>query len=260
MSKIEAKDLKDYEDRNNFRNFKNMKAKFETKIASDMKHNGEIVDVLGILTGTDRFNYRYIVRFNDGTIDDNIYTNEVDFDFGKKEYMQMKDIKGNEDLHEIAKRIKFENASCYVPKNITRKQFLQDIKSEIEWYMEFVDSPVSKTILEQEYLKILKIEEMEMKETKNMKEYEKVIDKRNTIQNAFAINYLLQNGRNNLLDDKYFSEILEKVDNNKNSFATPQYQKEAMKIARRMAGLTDKQFCEYIYDKVKEEKKLQRNR
>ena len=163
MSKIEAKDLKDYEDRNNFRNFKNMKAKFETKIASDMKHNGEIVDVLGILTGTDRFNDRYIVRFNDGTIDDNIYTNEVDFDFGKKEYMQMKDIKGNEDLHEIAKRIKFENASCYVPKNITRKQFLQDIKSEIEWYMEFVDSPVSKTILEQEYLKILKIEEMEMK-------------------------------------------------------------------------------------------------
>ena len=231
MSKIEAKDLKDYEDRNNFRNFKNMKAKFETKIASDMKHNGEIVDVLGILTGTDRFNDRYIVRFNDGTIDDNIYTNEVDFDFGKKEYMQMKDIKGNEDLHEIAKRIKFENASCYVPKNITRKQFLQDIKSEIEWYMEFVDSPVSKTILEQEYLKILKIEEMEMKETKNMKEYEKVIDKRNTIQNAFAINYLLQNGRNNLLDDKYFSEILEKVDNNKNSFATPQYQKEAMKIS-----------------------------
>lgn len=93
MSKIEAKDLKDYEDRNNFRNFKNMKAKFETKIASDMKHNGEIVDVLGILTGTDRFNDRYIVRFNDGTIDDNIYTNEVDFDFGKKEYMQMKDIK-----------------------------------------------------------------------------------------------------------------------------------------------------------------------
>ena len=231
MSKIEAKDLKDYEDRNNFRNIKNMKSKFETKIASDMKHNGEIVDVLGILTGTDRFNDRYIVRFNDGTIDDNIYTNEVDFDFGKKEYMQMKDIKGNEDLHEIAKRIKFENASCYVPKNITRKQFLQDIKSEIEWYMEFVDSPVSKTILEQEYLKILKIEEMEMKETKNMKEYEKVIDKRNTIQNAFAINYLLQNGRNNLLDDKYFSEILEKVDNNKNSFATPQYQKEAMKIS-----------------------------
>ena len=101
---------------------------------------------------------------------------------------------------------------------------------------------------------------MEMKKTKNMKEYEKVIDKRNTIQNAFAINYLLQNGRNNLLDDEYFNEMLEKAENNKNSFATPEYQKEAMKIARRMAKLTDKQFCEYIHDKVKEEKKLQRSR
>ena len=178
----------------------------------------------------------------------------------KDDYIQMKDIKGNEDLHAIAKRIKFENVRCYVPKNITRKQFLQDIKSEIEWYMEFVDSPVSKTILEEEYLKILKIEEMEMKKTKNMKEYEKVIDKRNTIQNAFAINYLLQNGRNNLLDDECFNEMLEKAENNKNSFATPEYQKEAMKIARRMASLTDKQFCEYIHDKVKEEKKLQRSR
>ena len=54
--------------------------------------------------------------------------------------------------------------------------------------------------------------------------------------------------------------MLEKAENNKNSFATPEYQKEAMKIARRMASLTDKQFCEYIHDKVKDEKKMQRSR
>lgn len=61
--------------------YRNQKAKFNTKIASDMKHNGEIVDVLGFLKGKDIYNDRYIVRFNDNTINDNIYSNELDFDY-----------------------------------------------------------------------------------------------------------------------------------------------------------------------------------
>lgn len=75
------------------------------------------------------------------------------------EYILMKDIKGNEDLHEIARNIKFEYDTCSMPKNTTRKQFIAEIKSEIEWYFDFVSPPVSKDILNQEYLKILKIEE-----------------------------------------------------------------------------------------------------
>ena len=46
-----------------------------------MKHNGEIVEVLGLLKGRDIYHDRYVVRFNDDTIDDNILTPELEFDF-----------------------------------------------------------------------------------------------------------------------------------------------------------------------------------
>ena len=57
------------------------KAMFNTKIASEMKHNGELVDVIGFIEGKDIYCDRYIVRFNDGTIDDNIMNIELNFDY-----------------------------------------------------------------------------------------------------------------------------------------------------------------------------------
>lgn len=174
------------------------------------------------------------------------------------EYILMKDIKGNEDLHEISRKIKFEDDTCSIPKSTTRKQFLAEIKSEIEWYFDFVSPPVSKEILNQEYLKILKIEDMERRKAKNMKNYEKVIDKRNSIQNGFALNILLQHGRNNLLNDKYYENMIKGA--NGTSLMTAEYQKEVCEIARNMAKLDDKSFCEYVYDKVKDSKKLERGR
>ena len=85
MSKIDKKTL-DYiskQDRK-YIGFKNVKALFQTKIVDDMKYNGEIVDVIGAIKGKDAFDDRYIVRFNDGTIDDNIYSTELDFDYVKE--------------------------------------------------------------------------------------------------------------------------------------------------------------------------------
>ena len=58
---------------------------FKTKIASDFHHNGEIVEVIGLLKGKDVFNDRYIVRFNDGTIDNNIMGIELNFDYEREE-------------------------------------------------------------------------------------------------------------------------------------------------------------------------------
>ena len=57
-------------DENNLKN--NKQARFNTKIASEIRHNGEIVDVLGFLKGKDIYNDRYIVRFNDGSMNDNV--------------------------------------------------------------------------------------------------------------------------------------------------------------------------------------------
>ena len=64
-------------DENNLKN--NKQARFNTKIASEIRHNGEIVDVLGFLKGKDIYNDRYIVRFNDGSMNDNVMANEFDF-------------------------------------------------------------------------------------------------------------------------------------------------------------------------------------
>ena len=101
MSKIDKNTLNYVckQDRN-YIGFKNVKALFQTKIVEDMKYNSEIVDVIGAIKGKDAFNDRYIVRFNDGTIDDNIYSTELDFDnvkeINQKESKQKKSKERNE--------------------------------------------------------------------------------------------------------------------------------------------------------------------
>lgn len=91
-----------------------------------------------------------------------------------------------------------------------------------------------------------------------MKSYENHISKSNSLTNTFALNTLLEVGRKNLLDNNYFEKMLNGV--NENSFMTADYQKEILKIAKNMAELKDKDLCEYIYDKVKTEKRLERGR
>lgn len=85
MSRIKESELYIYtEDNQDFESYDNQKALFKTKIASDMKYNGEIVEVIGLLKGKDIYNDRYIVRFKDGTIDNNIMSVELDFDYKKE--------------------------------------------------------------------------------------------------------------------------------------------------------------------------------
>ncbi len=54
------------------------KALFNSKIAAEMKHNGEVVDILDFRKGKDTFNDRYVVRFNDNTISNNIMAVELE--------------------------------------------------------------------------------------------------------------------------------------------------------------------------------------
>ena len=60
------------------------KALFRTKMESDMKHNGEIVDVIDFQKGKDIYSDRYTIKFNDGTIRDNIMSVELNFNYSKK--------------------------------------------------------------------------------------------------------------------------------------------------------------------------------
>ena len=85
MSRIKESELYIYtEDNENFESYDNQMALFKTKIVSDMKHNGEIVEVIGLLKGKDIYNDRYIFSFNDGSIDNNIMSVELDFDYKKE--------------------------------------------------------------------------------------------------------------------------------------------------------------------------------
>lgn len=78
---ITAEELKTFEEYDNFEKYENKKALFNTKIASDMRHNEEIVEVLGVLKGRDEDHDAYIVRFNDDTIEKNVMNYELKFDF-----------------------------------------------------------------------------------------------------------------------------------------------------------------------------------
>ena len=83
MNLIGEDDLKIIETDDNFIKYENKKAKFNTKIASDMKHNGEVVDVIGVIKGRDEYHDSYIVKFNDDTIEKNIMNVELQFDYVK---------------------------------------------------------------------------------------------------------------------------------------------------------------------------------
>ena len=93
-----------------------------------------------------------------------------------------------------------------------------------------------------------------------MKKYEELVDTKNTLQNKFALNTLLEVGRKNLLYEKYCKEMLDNIDKSNSAWMTSKYQRETFEIAMKMAKLSDKDFCEYIYDKRKEERKLGRGR
>lgn len=72
MNLINEEELKIIEDSYDYTKFKDKTALFETKIASDMRHNGEVIEVLGVIKGRNPEHDSYIVRFNDGTIEENV--------------------------------------------------------------------------------------------------------------------------------------------------------------------------------------------
>ena len=81
----------------------------------------------------------------------------------KDNYILIEDIKGNKDLHEIAKKIHFEDGMGYLPKTTTRKQFIDEIIGEINWQLEMSNPSVPKNVLTEELKNMIKIAEKEEK-------------------------------------------------------------------------------------------------
>lgn len=80
------------------------------------------------------------------------------------DYILIENIKGNKDLHEIAKKIKFEDGYGYLPKTTTRKQFINEIIGEIEWQFK-ASSQVPTKVLYEALEEITKIKEKELKKS-----------------------------------------------------------------------------------------------
>lgn len=95
-----------------------------------------------------------------------------------------------------------------------------------------------------------------------MKKYEEIIKGKDPFQCAMALEYLILNGRDNLLDDVYYQNLQDNIkdsDDTRRMF-TNGYALESLKIARDLSKLDTKELCEYIYDEEKlkqeQEKKL----
>ncbi len=95
-----------------------------------------------------------------------------------------------------------------------------------------------------------------------MKKYEEIIKKSDPFKNALALEYLLLNGRDNLLDDVYYQNLQDNIKDtdDKRRMFTNGYALDSLKLARDMAKLDTKELCEYIYDEEKYKRKQERSR
>lgn len=80
-----------------------------------------------------------------------------------KDFILVEDIKGNRDLHEIAKNIKFEDGTYYVPKTITRKKFIAELIGHIKHQLATNSPIIEKDILTSELKRLTKIWDKEKK-------------------------------------------------------------------------------------------------
>lgn len=84
-----------------------------------------------------------------------------------------------------------------------------------------------------------------------MREYKKVLGKNHYLQNDIALSILIDKGKEKLLDDKVYNEMLEYVKVNPNTFMTVDYQLECIKIARDMANMKKNDLYDFIKNEIK---------
>lgn len=63
-----------------------------------------------------------------------------------------------------------------------------------------------------------------------MREYQKVLGKNNPLQNQLALALLLEKGRENILNDKFYNAMLKNVEEKPNSFMTTDFKKNILKF------------------------------
>lgn len=85
--------------------------------------------------------------------------------------------------------------------------------------------------------------------------YKSILGRNNHMQNVMALNYLLDIGRSNLLNDEFYNKQLDEIENkykeNKgNPLMTKDFVIEALKISRQMATLDQKDIYAFIQNEI----------
>lgn len=85
-----------------------------------------------------------------------------------------------------------------------------------------------------------------------MKEYEKIINKNDKLQNTLALYVLLDHGRLNLLNKDYYNSLAEDIENkkHKNPFMTKEYEKQILDISVEMAKLEHNDIYDFIQTEI----------
>ncbi len=84
------------------------------------------------------------------------------------------------------------------------------------------------------------------------KNYKKVINRNDNIQNIAAMYILLDHGRVNLLDKEYYDGLLKDIEENgdNNLLMTKKYQKEILDISAKMATLEHDDLYDFIQNEI----------
>lgn len=90
---------------------------------------------------------------------------------------------------------------------------------------------------------------------------DKILRNNDKLMNDVAFSYLLEYGRQNILNDNFYNNEIKEIEKGKKGFLmTPEFKKEVIEIARDMAKMKDNDLKKYVYNKVKAERKMLKER
>lgn len=87
------------------------------------------------------------------------------------------------------------------------------------------------------------------------KDYQSYLRRNNPMQNNHALEFLLDVGRKNILDDDYYNQKIKEIENQHdngkgNPFMTKDFEIEIIKISRTMASMPSRDLYDYIQNQM----------
>lgn len=95
---------------------------------------------------------------------------------------------------------------------------------------------------------------------KSYKIYEEIIKGKEPLQCAFALEYLLAYGKENLINDAFYQDLQKQINeyDDRGSENNRRYVSDSLEIARNLARLNTRNISDYIYEQVKYRKKIEK--